>query len=83
VLADQVALPVALAETFAHPPRHEGATTVDHFVSLLEAVQAHAGAKLLELVPIRVGMRLPPGLNGRSLPPMLMLFDPPSQDVGA
>jgi hypothetical protein len=57
--------------------------TVDHFMPLLEAVQAHAGAELPEVLPIRVGMRLPPGLNGRGLPPMFLLFDPPSQYVGA
>ncbi|MGZ4417039.1 MAG: hypothetical protein ACXVRV_02550 [Gaiellaceae bacterium] len=83
MLADQVALPVALAETLADPPRDEGALSVDHFVSLLEAIEANAGAELAQLFTIRVGTRLPPGLNGRGLTPMLLLLDPPSQYVGA
>ena len=83
MLADQVAFPVALAEALAHPPRDECAITVDHLVPLLEAVQAHAGAELFELVTIWVGMRLPPGLNGRGLLPMFLFFDPPSQYFGA
>jgi hypothetical protein len=57
--------------------------SVDHFVPLLEAVQANAGAELLELLTIRVGTRLPPDLNGRGLPPMFLLFDPLSQYFGA
>ena len=83
LLADQVALPVALAEPLAHPPRDQRALAVGHLVHLLEPVQADAGAELLELLAVRVGTRLPPGLNGRGLLPMFLLFDPPSQYVGA
>ena len=56
---------------------------VYHFVPLLVAVQANAGAQLAAARRDPGRQRLPPGLNGRGLLPMLLLFDPLSQYVGA
>ena len=56
---------------------------VGHFVALLVAVQANAGAELAQLVAIRIEAGLMPVLNGRRLIPMLLLFDPLTKYVGA